>query len=125
MWGLSVQAIAFTGTMRRLCTAGLAAYASWQPALEHLRLQQVPFVVSDYNEEALHGARQVLAIAGMATAGPVAVNSFCSPVSLAEPSNRLPCYSNAFMLAVRPGQQAGQGLTRNDLPAGVPCTNSG
>ncbi|KAG9439848.1 hypothetical protein H6P81_020013 [Aristolochia fimbriata] len=81
--------------------AGIAAYTSWLPTIELIRMMDVPSIFSDYCEEAaLLAANCIGQVTGQSLRYPIQLNPFRQPLAVADSALYLPCYSNCFLFGM-------------------------
>ncbi|XP_068657395.1 uncharacterized protein [Aristolochia californica] len=81
--------------------AGIAAYTSWLPTIELIRLMNVPAIFSDYCEEAAQLAAHCIGnITGHPLRYPIQLNPFRQPLAVEDSVLYLPCYSNCFLFGM-------------------------
>ena len=81
--------------------AGLAAYMSWLPTVKLVLSLRIPFLLTDYCEEAAIRGFECLEALGATNLMDVKLNAFRQPVRRINSDNRLPSWSNGFCYGIR------------------------
>ena len=80
------------------CNAGLAAYLTWAPTLQHLAstMPHVPVYFTDYCRYSCELSSVVVNRLDIGHISNITMNPFCSPLRHFCDQNRFACFSNAF-----------------------------